>query len=200
VEFWVPMYRKALYDAFYPYANGESGRFIRHIDLRTLLCEDKEGKGRRLDFSLIMEHYKDYVKRRSFKYFREKDEKTGQYKNIKEAALAYSFETYIQTLVQVFEGKSYLEPHSGLGRCDLIINIENREYVIEFKIFRDIFKFEKGKEQLAYYAKSMGLQEGVYLVFVPNIVSLPDIREQEETVAGIFIRTYIVLYDEEKDF
>jgi hypothetical protein len=89
-----------------------------------------------------MDHYKDYVKRRSFKYFREKDKETGGYKNIKEAALAYSFETYIQTLVQVFEGKSYLEPHTGLGRCDLLLNIENREYVIEFKIFRDIFKFE----------------------------------------------------------
>ena len=200
VEFWVPMYKKALYDVFYPYANGESGQFVRHIDLRTLLCEDDKGKGRRLNFPLIMDHYKDYVKRRSFKYFREKDEANGQYKNIKEAALAYSFETYIQTLVQVFEGKSYLEPHSGLGRCDLIINIENREYVIEFKIFRDIFKFEKGKEQLAYYAKTLGLKEALYLVFVPNTVKLPGIREQEETVAGILISTYIVLYDEDKDF
>ncbi len=200
VEFWVPMYKKAVYDAFYPYANGESGRFLRHIDLRTLLSEGDDGKGRRLNFALIIDHYKDYVKRRSFKYFREKDEETGQYKSIKEAALAYSFETYIQTLVQVFEGKSYLEPHSGLGRCDLLINIENREYVIEFKIFRDIFKFEKGKEQLAYYSKTLGLKEALYLVFVPNTVNLPGIREQEETVAGILIRTYIVQYDEEKDF
>lgn len=200
VEFWVPMYRKAVYDAFYPYANGESGRFLRHIDLRTLLCEDDDGKGRRLNFDLIINYYKDYVKRRSFKYFREKDEETGGYKSIKEAALAYSFETYIQTLVQVFEGKSYLEPHSGLGRCDLIINIENREYVIEFKIFRDIFKFEKGKEQLAYYAKTLGLTEALYLVFVPNTVQLSTVREQEETISGITIRTYIVQYDEEKDF
>jgi len=114
--------------------------------------------------------------------------------------MAYSFETYIQTLVQVFEGKSYLEPHSGLGRCDLIINIESREYVIEFKIYRDIFTFEKGKNQLAYYARSLGLKEALYLVFVPNTVNLPGIREQEETVGGVLIRTYIVQYDEEKDF
>ena len=40
----------------------------------------------------------------------------------------------------------------------------------------------------------------LYLVFVPNTVNLPGIREQEETVSGILIRTYIVLYDEEKDF
>ncbi|MDQ1352862.1 MAG: hypothetical protein QG657_3168, partial [Acidobacteriota bacterium] len=127
VEFWVPMYMKAVYAAFYPYTNGESGRFLKNIDLRTLFCLGEDGKNQRLNFELIIGHYKDYVKRRSFKYFREKDPETGRYKSIKEAALAYSFETYIQALVQVFEGKSYLEPHSGLGRCDLIINIENIE-------------------------------------------------------------------------
>ncbi|MGE5342745.1 MAG: ATP-binding protein [Candidatus Omnitrophota bacterium] len=200
VEFWVPLYKKAVYDAFYPYVNGEKSRFLRHVDLRTLLEPDEEGKGRRLNFDLIIDNYKDYVKRRSFKYFREKDKDTGDYKSIKEAALAYSFETYIQALVQVFEGKSYLEPHSGLGRCDLIINIANREYVIEFKIYRDLFQFEKGKEQVAYYAKQLGLTEALYLVFAPNTVTLPGIREQKEMVGGILIRTYIVQYDEEKDF
>jgi len=200
VEFWVPMYRKAVYTAFYPYTNGESGRFLKNIDLRTLFCKGEDDKNRRLNFELIIGHYKEYVKRRSFKYFREKDPETGKYKSIKEAALAYSFETYIQALVQVFEGKSYLEPHSGLGRCDLIINIENNEYVIEFKIYRDIFQFEKGKEQLAYYAKTLGLSEAIYLVFVPNTVKLTDVREQKETIEGIMIDTFIVLYDEKKDF
>jgi hypothetical protein len=200
VEFWVPMYKKAVYDAFYPFSNGESGRFLRNIDLRTLVCMGEDGKSRGLNFDLIISHYKDYVKRRSFKYFREKDGETGRYKSIKEAALAYSFETYIQALVQVFEGKSYLEPHSGLGRCDLLINIDNHEYVIEFKIFRDIFQFEKGKTQLAYYAKSLGLKEAIYLVFVPNTVNLGDIREEVETVENIRTMTYIVVYDEEKDF
>lgn len=56
------------------------------------------------------------------------------------------------------------------------------------------------KNQLAYYARSLGLKEALYLVFVPNTVNLPGIREQEETVGGVLIRTYIVQYDEEKDF
>ena len=51
-----------------------------------------------------------------------------------------------------------------------------------------------------YYVKTLGLKEALYLVFVPNTVNLPGIREQEETVAGILISTYIVQYDEEKDF
>ena len=195
VEFWVPMYKKAVYDALYPYSNGERRRFLRNLDLSTLLYPDG-----RINFELLIDNYKDYVKRRSFKYFREKDEETGAYKSIKEAALAYSFETYIQSLVQVFEGRSYLEPDTGLGRCDLLINIGNREYVVEFKIFRDIFRFEKGKKQLAYYARSLKLKEAIYLVFVPNTVKLASVKEQRETVEGILIETYIVFYDEEKDF
>ncbi len=195
VEFWVPMYMKAVYAAFYPYANGEKVRFFRDTDLRTLFDKNK-----RLDFDKIIDNYKDYVKRRSFKYFRERDEKTGQYKSIKEAALAFSFETYIQALVQVFEGKSYLEPHSGLGRCDLLIAIENHEYVVEFKIYRDLFHFEKGKKQVAYYAKALGLKQAIHLVFVPNTVKLAGVREQKEIIDKIAVDTYIVLYDEEKDF
>ncbi|MCU0287869.1 MAG: hypothetical protein MUF15_15940 [Acidobacteria bacterium] len=53
---------------------------------------------------------------------------------------------------------------------------------------------------MAYYAETLGLKEAVYLVFVPNIVKLPSIREQKETIAGVCIDTYIVFYDEEKDF
>ncbi len=59
---------------------------------------------------------------------------------------------------------------------------------------------EKGKKQLAYYSKSIDVKEGVYLVFVPNTVTLPGIKEQVETIDNTEIRTYIVLYDEEKDF
>jgi hypothetical protein len=194
VEFWVPMYKKAVYDAFYPYSNGERGRFFRHVNSYSFLEESQ------LNFDKLIDNYKDYVKRRSFKYFREKHPETGKYMSLKEAALVYSFETYIQAFLQEVEGKSYLEPHSGLGRCDLLLNIEGKEYVIEFKVYQSPAKFEKGKEQLAYYAKTMGLQEGVYLVFVPNTVKLSMIREQSEAINDISIRTYIVQYDEEKDF
>lgn len=195
VEFWVPIYRKAVYDAFYPYNNGERGLFFRYLDSFSLL-----GKDGRVDFDKLLDNYRDYVKRRSFKYFREKDPHTGEYKSLKEAALAYSFETYIQAFIQEVGGKSYLEPHTGLGRCDLLLNIAGNEYVVEFKTYQSPARFEKGKEQLAYYAGSLGLKEAVYLVFVPNSVNLPGIREHEETVSGILIRTYIVQYDEEKDF
>ena len=195
VKFWVPLYKKKLYSAFYPFANGEDGLFFRNFSFKELYKKDGT-----LNFDILIDNYKDYVKKRSFKYFREKDKTTGKYLNIKESALAYSFETYIQTLVQTVEGKSYLEPHTGLGRCDLIINVNNKESVIEFKIYRDIMRFEKGKKQLAYYANGISVNNAVYLVFVPNTVTLPDIKEEEKEINGVLINTYIIRYDEEKDF
>jgi len=169
--------------------------FFRNFSFKNLYKEDGT-----LNFDILIDNYKDYVKRRSFKYFREKDKDTGKYLNLKESALAYSFETYIQTLIQTIEGKSYLEPHTGLGRCDLIINVNNKESVIEFKVYRDILRFEKGKKQLAYYAKSLGINNGVYLVFVPNTVTLPDILDEKAVIERVLISTYIIRYDEEKDF
>ena len=106
----------------------------------------------------------------------------------------------MQVFLQEVDGKSYLEPHTGLGRCDLLIEVGGVESVIEFKIYRSQGKFQKGKQQLAYYCESMGLEEGVYLVFVPNTVTLPGIVDSVERVGEIEISTYIVHYDEEKDF
>ncbi|MCK4766355.1 MAG: ATP-binding protein [Candidatus Aminicenantes bacterium] len=194
VEFWVPMYKKAVYDAFYPYSNDEIKEQLLEINLgRFFMTAD------RLDFDKLVTGYRTYVKRRGFRYFREKDE-NGQWKQIKEAALVYSFESFIQTLLQVLEGKSYLEPHSGLGQSDLIINIGGRETVIEFKIFRDQVRFEKGKKQVAHYAKSLSVDECIYLVFISNRYEELGLKDEVQTIDGVTVRCYVVFYDEIKDF
>ena len=47
----------------------------------------------------------------------------------------------------------------------------------------------------------MGLQQGHYLVFIPNTVKLPaDIKEGSELVNDIMLHIHLVFYDEEKDF
>ncbi|MDX2302091.1 MAG: AAA-like domain-containing protein [Microscillaceae bacterium] len=195
VEFWVPYYKKRLYNALYPYTNGEQ----REIQ-QNLIIKEFQNQDGLIDFDKIIQGYKDYVKRRGFNYFREKDE-NGNYKSIKEAALLYSFETYIQAFLQVAEGKSYREAHTGLGRSDLIIYLDKREYLIESKIYYYEAQFNKGKKQLAYYAKSLGLAEAVYLVFVNNQLKLTDaVLETQEHSDGVLIRSYLVFYDEEKDF
>lgn len=194
VTFWVPIYRKKLYNAFYPHLNGESNQLLREINLGGYFLKDGE-----IDFDHLVASYKTYVKRRSFRYFREKDDE-GNYKHIKEAAMIYSFEAFIQTLLSTINGKSYREAHAGLGNSDLLINVNGKETLIEFKIYRDSIRFESGKKQLAHYCRSASIKEGIYLVFVPDYYKELKLVEAKETIEDVQINTYLVWYDEEKDF
>jgi AAA-like domain len=195
VVFKVPLYRKCLHAAFYPYTNGERSRLAREIGVEDFFLPDG-----RLNIEKWIGHYKAWVQRRSFRYFREKDA-SGQYTSIKEAALIYSFETFVAAFLEEAGGKSYLEPHTGLGRSDLIIHVKGHEYIIEFKVYGGKAAFFKGKKQLAYYCNKAGLKTGEYLVFIPNQIRLPDtVQESIETVEGVAVRSWLVPYDEEKDF
>ena len=193
VIFWVPLYKKLLYDAFYPYTNGEKRQISRGIFAPDFFTESGD-----LNLKKLIASYKEYVKRRGFTPFREKDEK-GNYKSLKEAALIYSFETYIHAIISELEGKIYREADTGLGKSDMVITIRNNEFLIETKIYYSPGKFAKGKHQLAYYCNSLGLKTGIYLVFCPNNISYPEtVTEQTETIEGVAISTYLVEYDEDK--
>jgi len=200
VTFWVPFYKKRLYKAFYPYTNGEKTDILRSIAVSELF--DTNNK---LKLDKLISGYKEYVKRRGFNVFREKDE-SGKYQSIKESALIYSFETYIQAFLQVVDGKSYREADTGLGKSDLIINVHSTEYLIESKIYYYESQFLKGKKQLAYYCQSLGLINGIYLVFYPNNMNFPQtITEKMEIVEipegsgqAVNISTYLIEFDESK--
>lgn len=196
IEFWVPLYKKRLYNAFFPYCNGEVDRIVGRIPLYDIIIDEKN------EFYLdkLIENYKEYIARRSFRPFREKDE-NGEYKSIPEAVMVYSFETYIQSFLQMIHSKSYRESHTSLGNTDLLLNIYGKEYLIEVKVYRYDKQFQEGKRQLAYYCKSLGLIEGVYLVFIPNDILYPErAKEGIEIIEGIAIKVFIVRYDEEKEF
>ena len=194
ITFKVPLYRKCLYDAFYPYLNGEQGRIQKNIDISDYFLENGL-----LKMSIVIEKYKDYAKKRGFAYFLEKD-KDGKVLSIREAALMYSFETYINAFLGVVDGKSYIEAHVNLGRTDMIINIDGQEAVIESKVYQNITQFNKGKGQVAYYAERMGLETATYLVFVDSEVTHKDVLESVDTIKGITITTYLVRYDLKTDF
>ena len=200
VAFWVPFYKKRLFDAFYPYTNGEQSVITRSIYGPDYFTDSGEFK-----LEKLIETYKEYVKRRGFNVFREKDE-TGKYKSLKEAALIYSFETYIHAFITQTDGKIYREPSTGLGRSDMIINVNNREYLIETKIYHSYKQFIDGKKQLAYYCQTIGVNKGAYLVFCPNDINYRDtIKEQTEPIEShassgqvVDITTYLISYDETK--
>jgi hypothetical protein len=194
VAFRVPLYRKCLYAAFFPYTNGESTRIGSTIHIDEYYTPNGG-----LNIEKVIENYKKYALRRKFRYFKEED-KHGNIVNLKEATLVYSFETYLNAFLSMVDGKTYLEAHTGIGRTDLIITIDNEEFVVEAKVYSDIVKFRKGKVQLAQYAKSLSLPSAIYLVFVESEVDNPTVVEEEMAYEGIIIKTYLVPYNLDSDF
>ncbi len=202
IIFNVPLYKKCLQVAFAPPVNGEADYIGGRIDLDEYFTENKQ-----LNIDKIIRNYQIYAKKRGFRYFMEQDE-NGNNIGLKEAALVYSFETYIQAFLQEVKGSSYLEAHVALGRSDLIINVQGTEFVIEAKVFKGISSFKEGKIQLAYYLNSLGLKTGIYLVFMDNELQHKAVKEEVEIIdvstpfntSGAEITTYLVRYDVEKDF
>jgi hypothetical protein len=194
IIFPVPLYRKCLHSAFAAPLNGEAENIMGNLIDDAYFMPDGS-----LNIDKIIREYQVYAKRRGFRYFMTKDAQ-GKNNGLREAALVYSFEMYIQAFLQVLEGKSYLEPQVALGRSDLIVNIKGTEFVIETKIFYDSNKFKKGKTQLAYYIKSLNLTKGVYLVFVNTAFNNPALQEADEWIDGINITTYLVPFDVDTDF
>ena len=195
VEFWVPLYKKRLYDAFYPDTNGEKDEISENLIIKQYYLAD--GK---LNISFLVQKYKDYILKRSFRPFRDKDE-AGKFVSIKEAALIYSFETYIDAFVCASDGKMYREADAGLGKSDLMVNLHGKEYLFETKKYYNQLQFERGKKQLAYYCSRLGIDEGIYLVFLKKSVTYSDeIKEEEIVLDGVTIKVFLVYYDQEKDF
>jgi hypothetical protein len=194
VAFWVPLYKKSLHAAFFPYLNGEADR-IRG----SFILEDYFTEGGQFLIDKIIDSYKTYALRRRFRYFREKD-KNGNYITLKEATLIYSLEAFMTAFLGMVAGKSYVEAHTGMGRTDLIVNVNNQEYVIEAKVYSDIVRFKDGKKQLATYAKSLSLTEAFYIVYVESEIKNPNVKEATEDFDGVTIKTHLVHYNLETDF
>ncbi len=193
VTFWVPFYKKRLYNAFYPYMNGEQKQISRTIFAEEYFTDKGDLKIRKL-----IETYKDYVKRRGFKPFMQKDD-NGNYKSLQESALIYSFETFITATMSELEGEIYREADTGLGKSDMIINIANNEFLIETKVYYSPRKFQEGKKQLAYYCKTLGLDKGIYIVFSPENIKYPKkVKEQTENINEVEVTSYLIKYDETK--
>ena len=194
VKFWVALYQKKLFYTFYPYTNGEGKRISQTMLAPAYLTENNK-----IDFDKLIDKYKKHIQVRSFRAYREKDE-NGKFKSIREAAMIYSFETFISIFIQEVEGKSYREAFVSLGNSDLIINVKGFEYLIETKKYYSPKSFMEGKGQLAFYCHRKGIEEGIYIVFISNKINIEDIEEAKEIINGITIKTYLIRYDEKTDF
>ncbi len=194
VEFWVPVYKKRLQNVFFPYSNGEQEKIAGKLFGEDYLTPDNK-----INFDKLINNYKNHIKLRGFRPYREKDE-NGNFKSIPEAAMIYSFETYISIFLEAIDGKSYREAHIALGNTDLIINVKGFEYFIETKKYYSPKNFKEGKKQLAYYCKKAGIRQGIYIVYISNTMKSEAIAEAVEKINDIEIITYLIIYDEKKEF
>lgn len=195
VEFWVPFYKKRLYDAYYPYTNGERGEIGAGIQAQSYFTNEGQ-----LNLDQLIGDYKAYVKRRGFAVYREKDA-DGKFISMKEAGLFYSFETWLAAFISQVGGHTYPEAQVGLGRSDLIVNIRGEEMLFECKRYYGERQFVEGHGQLAYYARSLGQKRAIYVVFTPEHLRYPDtVVESRTTIRKVDIITYLIPYDEVKDF
>lgn len=178
VDIPVPLYSKALIDAFRPKVNGEMQYFVS-------IHETFQGyvTAQGINVKAILDQYRDYVRRRGFRAF--------QADNVKEAAGHYSLDAFLNFFVERLGGHTFVEVPSGQGRTDILILYKSWKYVIETKVFTDNYSFQQGKHQLAAYLTTEGLSEGYYVVF-SNLHAEEDERYVAEEIAGKRIHTYII--------
>lgn len=178
VDVPIPLYKNALITAFRPLINGETVHYTSPNDRFEDFYKD-DG----LNLDKIIRHYIAYVQRRGFRAF--------DTENLKESACHYSFDAYINFFIERLGGKTYMEVPTTRGRLDTLIVYHDKAYVIEIKRWSDVFYYQKGKRQLAAYAKSEGLPEGFYVVFSSQHKETDTLFEQEE-IDGVKIYTYVV--------
>ena len=181
VQLPAPLYSKALITAFRPYSNGETQEYVSAYDT---FSEYVSADG--LNLNAILLRYGEYVQRRGFHAF--------DTEQLKEAAWHYSLDGFINFFIQQLGGDTLVEVPTGRGRTDILILYQGHRYIIETKVFVSQTQYQHGKQQLADYLTSEGLNEGFYVVFSQKH-SAADALFFDETIAGKRIRTYIIRTD-----
>lgn len=178
VQIPVPLYAKALITAFRPLTNGETQEYVSaHDTFKEYVTPDG------LNLHTILERYRAYVQRRGFHAF--------DTEQLREGAWHYSLDGFISFFIEQLGGDTFVEVPSGRGRTDILVLFSGRKYIIETKLFYSQTRFQHGKQQLADYLASEGLDVGYYVVFSQKH-SADDQLFFEEMVAGKRILTYII--------
>ncbi|WGS64339.1 AAA-like domain-containing protein [Marinitoga aeolica] len=165
----VPLYYKALYDRFKPQINGEKEKMKPFGE--TVKNYINNGV---LDLNKLMKRYTTYIKQRGAKMFKGRNYYEGVYQ--------YNLDQFLSLYVEAAEGKVYPETEVGGGRIDLLINLDNREYLIEVKANIDSDEYEKAKKQLFEYVTRRGLKEGWLIIYSNTIEDFKYLMEEKDGV------------------
>ncbi|KLO23267.1 hypothetical protein X274_06705, partial [Marinitoga sp. 1155] len=166
----VPLYYKKLYNHFKPQINGEKNYMATIKDtIKPYIKEDGS-----LDLNKLMKRYIRYIKERGAVMFKGRNYYEGVYQ--------YNLDQFLGLYVEAADGKVYPETHVGGGRIDLLINMRNKEYLIEIKANITGNDYEKSKKQIKEYIKRKGLKEGWLIIYSNTIKDFEYILEEENGV------------------
>ncbi|NUU97829.1 AAA-like domain-containing protein, partial [Marinitoga sp. 1138] len=173
----VPLYYKALYTRFRPKVNGEKN-YMATINDTIKPYIKKDGS---LDLNKLLERYTEYIKLRGAIMFKGRNYYEGVYQ--------YNLDQFLSLYVEAAEGKVYPETQVGGGRIDLLINLNNSEYLIEIKTNLTGNEYEKSKKQLVEYLKRSGSKEGWLVIYSEAI---EDFKHEIEEIDGVKINVWFI--------
>ncbi|WGS64705.1 AAA-like domain-containing protein [Marinitoga aeolica] len=173
----VPLYYKALYAKFKPQINGEKNYMATLKDtVREYIKKDGS-----LDLNKLLERYTKYIKQRGAIMFKGRNYYEGVYQ--------YNLDQFLSLYIEAGEGKVYPETQVGGGRIDLLINFNNKEYLIEVKADITGNEYEKAKKQIIEYLKRKDLNEGWLVIYSNSIDDFDYLLEDKE---GIKIHIWFI--------
>nr|WP_240739243.1 AAA-like domain-containing protein [Marinitoga lauensis] len=166
----VPLYYKKLYNHFKPQINGEKTYMATIKDtIKPYIREDGS-----LDLNKLLKRYIKYIKQRGAIMFKGRNYYEGVYQ--------YNLDQFLSLYVEAAEGKVYPETEVGGGRIDLLINLNNKEYLIEVKANITGNEYEKAKKQLLEYITRKGQREGWLIIYSNTIEDFEYITEEKDGV------------------
>ena len=123
-----------------------------------------------LKFNQLMERYIQYITERGGKMFTGRQYYEGIYQ--------YNLDEFLYSYITELGGKIYPETGIGGGKVDLLIVLNDREYIVEVKANISQNQLLQAKRQLVEYLKRKGLDKG-YLILYDDSVDDFDYFEDE---------------------
>lgn len=176
-----PIYLHCIIQSFQPPANGLEEEYFSG-DGPIGFSEYLTSEGM-IDMNALIGNFKNFIIRAGHRILQVPDtpqEFVGQ----------YLLSAYLDQFVQTVGASLRLEVQTGRGRADIIITHNQKQYLIETKIWRDERRYQNGKQQLAQYMKSENLIEGYYVVFDHRETPIPQV--ETDTIDNLKIQSYVI--------
>ncbi|RKU14111.1 hypothetical protein C6501_08805 [Candidatus Poribacteria bacterium] len=176
-----PIYLYCILQTFKPVVNGLEDEYFLE-DIEDPFSEYLTSTGE-IALEALLDNFQDFIRRVGFRILQVPG-------TPRESVGRHLLLAYLDQFVKLVGGVMHIEVQTGRGRMDLIVNHNQRKYIVETKVWRGNNRYQAGKRQLAAYLKLENVMEGYYVVFDHR--REPEPRVETETVEGVKIRSYVV--------